>query len=1808
MSLSRCLIRLLPVFIILAGGAFFTPEARAESQDEIYLRHFNTALDSVSPGHFTFFLNNQAPMDFVPPLFNLTYTVNVFSRPGIPPQITLLEGRVRNYENNQPRELLDFREGQLPETLHPDLIKVSPRRIGFLRNYELYELRFQVSIIPSSGLATRQIQTLDRIKVQVSIPGASPAASPQSGFVDPHARLMLETMAINGPMLDQFPGQVPEPWEGAGRVEEWVERLRRASNQMPPVRVLCAHEGIYQITRRDLEQLGISTERLEPESFRLVEDGNPVAYALSPGDRPGGWDAVVFYSPGVDRFTRPYRAYWLLSETGDAPPALRMAETAWNPEWETRPSRPVQLQRERRYFEFHNYNHLTPTSANHGRWSWLSIPPEEFREALIDVPSAPVGTGHATLTLQVVGSWKVKEYPVVVYWNRRRVHEFTLPPQIVKEESIAIAMETILPGVNRLAIEFPNVVKIKFPTTVDLTDVKLSWPSGLGPADNQAPFERELMPGEASTTSPLLLSLALAGDDAGEVFVVDVADPVAPRRLGVGHVKQSGARAAGPSVAETHPGRHRYWIANRQTARRPWSIAIRNVPPLTDRAQGADYLAITVAELEDETRRLLDHKARQGMRTALVQVETIYDAFGYGAKSSRAIADFLSYAYSHWARPAPYFICLIGETSDYLADAEGIPAGIQRDMVPNFEWGNPKALDRGDHKYTYVSGADWLADLAIGRISVANAEELRHALDKILGYQINPPLGAWRARHLFFTDDEHEFPMLVESVITDTPTTLALPQRLYLSQYPYEPYLRYIERRHSPTATSELMNSLGRGAVTSLYVGHGGPNVMSSERLFHLGDIPRIRKQGPPTFLGSASCDTAWLDYPKAPFEASIGELMVKIPDRGGIGMFGPVSGASSNMHRTLFGFWYQASAGLDLRRLGDIVLYAQNNYYIARNSTFVPDQYVLIGDPGCALPPPASSGLDVQVSTQVLFRNIADRIHLRGQTKAVAYGWAEIALRDRLGRPVVPDQLVRIIKGYFEAAFDIEGQPEPGRLTLRVDAVNRSTGDWETALQFIHVIEPKLELTLTTDPPPSTRFLPGQISRLIKQVHNTLDHRLPRLMVRLMAVGVEKPLSETMIELQPRGMWDESIHGPTPVGINRFKLLVGRQGDRGFTPLGETALTVRAPARSRIAALAMAETGIEAIPHVARQGTDFFVQIENLSIRPANNLTVQLWKKAADMESNTTFTLPVHVPTIAGGSQVTLTLSTPEFFPVSSQVPVLVSVHNDPTAAPSLEFPARVVFERTATVLSRSNIRVVSDSITLSRTRVTREETIFVEADIENTGRTEVKNIRIEAFINQPWERRALAPTVPWIPAMRLHSLLPFQTKRVRLRFDVPATLTGNNTLYVVANTLKEFPEDDWEDNVAGAPFEVVRLPNLSVRADDPPSSPILARPGEPQELYFIVTNTDTTMVTKPCETGVESAAPGRDWENAGKSTPLRAIGPGKSVRTRARWTPKGTETQARITVNSDQYIYEANPDDNQVVYPVLTTAQPQWQDPLPGKTGRHWSLKTLFPNSITENIAPSPDEELVFRTPRNHNFPVLMLEDALSTEGMTHVAPGKKPPQHYWGMDGNILTAGPTDRPPDITFNFTRPHADTSFFDVYLRMPWKPRMSDGKPLGRVLLKINDETEFRLIDSTDQTDWWCHVGRYEITESRFQVTFAKPNHDSHSEVRGLQLLPSVGRLTSPVMAFSADDKPFRVRLEAQTPGKSRMVAVGRWGTLKGNEMQWQEWIILAQQPAAAEAATASVRPQTGYFQLEIRFYSDLTAAPSLRDIVLMEE
>jgi uncharacterized protein YidB (DUF937 family) len=183
------------------------------------------------------------------------------------------------------------------------------------------------------------------------------------------------------------------------------------------------------------------------------------------------------------------------------------------------------------------------------------------------------------------------------------------------------------------------------------------------------------------------------------------------------------------TIAVAGPNRELLAFTDAQV-KRPVRIELDRPSSLHQAQEGADLLIVSRHEWMPTLAPLVRLRQQQGLAVKLVDIEDIYDEFNFGAKSSEALRDFLSYSQQHWTRPARY-VLLAGKGSydprNYLGYGE-------TDLVPAHLL-DTSFMEAASDDWFVDFNNDGMADLAIGRLPVLTEDEVALLVRKLITYE-----------------------------------------------------------------------------------------------------------------------------------------------------------------------------------------------------------------------------------------------------------------------------------------------------------------------------------------------------------------------------------------------------------------------------------------------------------------------------------------------------------------------------------------------------------------------------------------------------------------------------------------------------------------------------------------------------------------------------------------------------------------------------------------------------------------------------------------------------------------------------------------------------------------------------------------------------------------------------------------------------------------------------------------------------------------------------------------------------------------
>ena len=437
--------------------------------------------------------------------------------------------------------------------------------------------------------------------------------------------------------------------------------------------------------------------------------------------------------------------------------------------------------------------------------------------------------------------------------------------------------------------------------------------------------------------------------------------------------------------------------------RQPERIEIVEPTDLATATHGADYVVVTHRKFLAAAERLAGWRETSGgggYRTKVVTTDDIYNTYGDGGVSPKAIKDFLTHAYQSWTPPAPTYVVLFG---DGTYDFRGVETKIHAEP-PELDGYIPTHYIRTDsfgrtaldHWYVTISGHDEFTDMYIGRLSVETINQAEAVVDKILAYEQAPPNGDWRRRIISVADDEVSnsgdfiFRKSLDEIAKDHTRLGYETVEIFLEDITDEVEAKPDDFDVHPqrVAKDMIIEALGDGAVLAQYAGHGGNTVWAHEIIFDNVSVDQVEETDKIPFMLVLSCYNGYFDKPGEP---SMAEKLLR-KERGGIiGMLSATrltyGSGNDALNRIIFDMVFKRN----VRQLGPLSFDSKVELLMTEGTgqIDVMMEYTLFGDPA----------LQIAIANGEIQPTVETKTVAPGGTLRIAPGDIQTATYDALRR-----------------------------------------------------------------------------------------------------------------------------------------------------------------------------------------------------------------------------------------------------------------------------------------------------------------------------------------------------------------------------------------------------------------------------------------------------------------------------------------------------------------------------------------------------------------------------------------------------------------------------------------------------------------------------------------------------------------------------------------------------------------------------------------------------------------------------------------
>ena len=297
--------------------------------------------------------------------------------------------------------------------------------------------------------------------------------------------------------------------------------------------------------------------------------------------------------------------------------------------------------------------------------------------------------------------------------------------------------------------------------------LKIAFPGDTGVSYESVFFDRfELRHGHSNKADSNQLTFAqspggtrpfeITGFTAAGVEVYDITEPMTVTRM-ISTAVEPVVSTYTVRFTSTVPTTSTYLALTPDRWLAPVEAILDSPSDLHSTSNGADYVLISPAEFLPAVQQLASHRAGQGLRTMVVDLEDVYDEFGYGLSVPDAIRDFLQYAFENWQPPAPTYVVLVGDgTSD---PKNHLNQGNVNYVSPYLAAVDPWMTETAaDNRYVSISGDDIWPDIVLGRLPVNSLAEAQVMVSKTIAYEQTQGGATWN-QHLVFVADIQPDPL-----------------------------------------------------------------------------------------------------------------------------------------------------------------------------------------------------------------------------------------------------------------------------------------------------------------------------------------------------------------------------------------------------------------------------------------------------------------------------------------------------------------------------------------------------------------------------------------------------------------------------------------------------------------------------------------------------------------------------------------------------------------------------------------------------------------------------------------------------------------------------------------------------------------------------------------------------------------------------------------------------------------------------------------------------------------------------------------
>ncbi len=396
-----------------------------------------------------------------------------------------------------------------------------------------------------------------------------------------------------------------------------------------------------------------------------------------------------------------------------------------------------------------------------------------------------------------------------------------------------------------------------------------------------------------------------------------------------------------------------YYVCTEENYLAGKNLALINFEDLRSTNNAADYIVITHKPLLSRVSSYASFIAeKNNFRYKVVDVENIFNEFGYGYSTPESIREFLK-ASTNWQSPMPSYVLLVGDASydpkGYIANPD--PSRNPLNTVPSL--GQPVS----DPMLTALDDASIIPQMYIGRITANTLVEFERYYTAAQNYY-SMRKDDWNKKFILFAGGGNSSEIaqfkavndeIINKYIVSAPIG-GMAANFYKTITP--------QTNFGPYTQEYVNNTIDNGAVFINYVGHSGTVTWDN------GIIDPIllkNKRGRHPLISDFGCSTGKYGEPNI---SSFSEMFTIGENSSAIAYVGNSSLGFVSNATTLPQLFYKQFLQNEIHQIGRAHLVAKIERLMNNNTTTTRIMLltnVLIGDPAIELDLPKQPNLSIK-------------------------------------------------------------------------------------------------------------------------------------------------------------------------------------------------------------------------------------------------------------------------------------------------------------------------------------------------------------------------------------------------------------------------------------------------------------------------------------------------------------------------------------------------------------------------------------------------------------------------------------------------------------------------------------------------------------------------------------------------------------------------------------------------------------------------------------------------------------------------------